>query len=543
MDTCRQAKKGKRAPFFVTEDPDCPAATAGKSIRQGQADAFMEFADAENVLAGSRDYDLEVTRLTQRSGLRKGEVEKGIYGYQSLRRLPGLRAIQKEHWRLDVDRLDAIARAIAALGCEAPAEAYEAFDDVLVDIFTPTRARQPLPTSNTITLRLNKMIAEFDNAAAFDPERRKKRKKGPPSTNDLDFGPGAAGADTAWMTLNADNATIAAVRASIEATARELGTTQANALVKLATGDVTPAAMATIYAYAPKNADGEVDQEAAAFIPGFGHTGPNSTALLHHFAATYGTTEVDLDVASKKVVAGHDAPADVAAYVRGRDGTCVYPGCTRPAQACQLDHRQPYDEGGMTTADNLFCLCQHHHNLKTDRRAFYVPDPVTGSIVWLLEDGTYYWTDPNGLLAAYTTPTAPRWRRSVDDVERLRQQTEHFLAKSHAVLDAYETTAQAYDPYIPEEQTAAWDLYKQCKADLQDLEEEFDEIFHYHPLPPKAVPDDELVVPDNQFFNTYDGTGRDADFDPDDPHSYCDEEYDIHAFFRPAGYPFSTAEE
>ena len=62
MDTCRQAKKGKRAPFFVTEDPDCPAATAGKSIRQGQADAFMEFADAENVLVGSRDYDLEVTR-------------------------------------------------------------------------------------------------------------------------------------------------------------------------------------------------------------------------------------------------------------------------------------------------------------------------------------------------------------------------------------------------------------------------------------------------------------------------------------------------
>ena len=345
------------------------------------------------------------------------------------------------------------------------------------------------------------------------------------------------------MTLNADNATIAAVRASIEATAREVGTTQANALVKLATGDVTPAATATIYAYAPKNADGEVDQEAAAFIPGFGHTGPHSTAMLHDLAATYGTTEVDLDVASKKVVAGHDAPADVAAYVRGRDGTCVYPGCTRPAQACQLDHRQPYDEGGMTTADNLFCLCQHHHNLKTDRRAFYVPDPVTGSIVWLLEDGTYYWTDPNGLLAAYTTPTAPRWRRSVDDVERLRQQTEHFLAKSHAVLDAYETTAQAYDPYIPEEQTAAWDLYKQCKADLQDLEEEFDQIFHYHPLPPKAVPDDELVVPDNQFFNTYDGTGRDADFDPDDPHSYCDEEYDIHAFFRPAGYPFSTAEE
>ena len=221
MDTCRQAKKGKRAPFFVTEDPDCPAATAGKSIRRGQADAFMEFADAENVLVGSRDYDLEVTRLTQRSGLRKGEVEKGIYGYQSLRRLPGLRAIQKEHWRLDVDRLDAIARAIAALGCEVPAEAYEAFDEALVGMFTPVKTRQALPARNTITLRLNKMIGDFDTAAAFDLAKKKNRKRTTPGAPQIDFGPGAAGSDEAWMTLSADNTSIATLRANINEAARK----------------------------------------------------------------------------------------------------------------------------------------------------------------------------------------------------------------------------------------------------------------------------------------------------------------------------------
>ncbi|MCT1665181.1 HNH endonuclease, partial [Corynebacterium sanguinis] len=69
------------------------------------------------------------------------------------------------------------------------------------------------------------------------------------------------------------------------------------------------------------------------------------------------------------------------AFAIARDGTCVWPGCTRDAQHCQLDHRVPYADGGSTTPANLFSLCQRHHNVKTDRRAYYIPDPTTGDIV------------------------------------------------------------------------------------------------------------------------------------------------------------------
>lgn len=537
-------KRVKRDPFFTTEDPDCSIAAAGVEMRRHQTSMFAEFADPDDTVAGSRDHDLDVARLSSRAGLRKHEAEKGIFGYQVLRRLPGLRAMQLAHYRLDIDRLDAIAAAIAALGVDVPEEVYGLFDDVLVDIFTPTRTRQELPARNTITRRLNKIIADIDVSTAYNAAKRRRRKKGPPTPGgEVDYGPGAAGSDTAWMTLTADNASIAATRAAVDAAARQYGITCAQAVFKLLTGAITPAATPTIYAYVPAHPDGTLDESAAAFIPGFGHTGATSTAMLHHLAATYGSTVIDMDAAARKTVAGHDAPADVAAFVRGRDGGCIYPGCTRPAQACQLDHRIPFDDGGPTTASNLFCLCQHHHNLKTDKRGYYLPDPLTGEIVWLFDDGTFQLVCPDSIIGAETTPAAPRWRRSNDDAERLAKKSANFHAKSHAVLDAYENTAQAYDPHIADERDAAWAAYHQCVADLEALEAEYGLTFRYHPIPPKTVPDNELDVPDNQYFNTYDGTGSEEHFDPDDPHCYDDEDFDIHAYFRPAGYPFSTPAE
>lgn len=56
--------------------------------------------------------------------------------------------------------------------------------------------------------------------------------------------------------------------------------------------------------------------------------------------------------------------------VRCRDLTCRFPGCSRPAVVCDLDHTIPFNHqnpaaGGLTVADNLKCLCRQHHRLKT----------------------------------------------------------------------------------------------------------------------------------------------------------------------------------
>ncbi|MDJ0427081.1 DUF222 domain-containing protein [Rhodococcus fascians] len=58
------------------------------------------------------------------------------------------------------------------------------------------------------------------------------------------------------------------------------------------------------------------------------------------------------------------------AAVRLRDLHCRFPGCHRPAARCQLDHVNPFDHanplgGGWTTVNNLQCLCEYHHSVKT----------------------------------------------------------------------------------------------------------------------------------------------------------------------------------
>ena len=85
-------------------------------------------------------------------------------------------------------------------------------------------------------------------------------------------------------------------------------------------------------------------------------------------------------------------------FVRCRDMTCRFPGCTKPATDpfVDVDHTVAWPHGP-TSASNLKCLCRHHHLLK----AFW-----GGAHGWRdrqLEDGTVIWTAPDGTTPV-TTP-------------------------------------------------------------------------------------------------------------------------------------------
>ncbi|MDZ7910377.1 MAG: HNH endonuclease signature motif containing protein [Rhodococcus sp. (in: high G+C Gram-positive bacteria)] len=74
------------------------------------------------------------------------------------------------------------------------------------------------------------------------------------------------------------------------------------------------------------------------------------------------------------------------AAVRLRDRHCRFPGCHRPAARCQLDHIVAFDHanprgGGWTTVNNLQCLCEFHHSVKTAGywKATMLPG---GAILW-----------------------------------------------------------------------------------------------------------------------------------------------------------------
>jgi hypothetical protein len=80
------------------------------------------------------------------------------------------------------------------------------------------------------------------------------------------------------------------------------------------------------------------------------------------------------------------APRDLTDHVVARDSVCVFRGCARAAQCCDLDHIEAFDDGGSTAAGNLAPLCRRHHNAKTHgpyryRRA---------------DDGGYHWSDRYG---------------------------------------------------------------------------------------------------------------------------------------------------
>ncbi|MDX6285312.1 MAG: hypothetical protein QOG53_797 [Frankiales bacterium] len=73
-------------------------------------------------------------------------------------------------------------------------------------------------------------------------------------------------------------------------------------------------------------------------------------------------------------------------YLRLRDVRCTFPGCSQPAERCDLDHAHPWDDGGTTCKCNMHAVCRRHHRAKT----------VGGWKVIPHEDESRTWVSPLG---------------------------------------------------------------------------------------------------------------------------------------------------
>ncbi|HWI43564.1 MAG TPA: HNH endonuclease signature motif containing protein [Nocardioides sp.] len=93
-----------------------------------------------------------------------------------------------------------------------------------------------------------------------------------------------------------------------------------------------------------------------------------------------------IDLAEHVPVDSYEIPDRLRRLVELRDHTCRFPGCTRRATRCDLDHAAPHDRGGPTCPCNLVPLCRRHHRAKTHSDWHYD----------VLEPGTYLWTSPDG---------------------------------------------------------------------------------------------------------------------------------------------------
>jgi hypothetical protein len=80
--------------------------------------------------------------------------------------------------------------------------------------------------------------------------------------------------------------------------------------------------------------------------------------------------------------------------IRARTTTCSAPGCQRPAARCDLDHTEPYDQGGRTCECNLAPLCRHHHRCKQSQ-GWQLTQPEPGTMQWTTPAGRHYRTTPD----------------------------------------------------------------------------------------------------------------------------------------------------
>jgi hypothetical protein len=100
----------------------------------------------------------------------------------------------------------------------------------------------------------------------------------------------------------------------------------------------------------------------------------------------------------------HQPSAAMERWIRSRDLTCRFPGCTRSAWIADIDHTVPFDHanpgaGGRTVLGNTKCYCREHHRLKTFHggpdgwRDVQLPD---GTVVLASPTGRIYRTTPEG---------------------------------------------------------------------------------------------------------------------------------------------------
>lgn len=432
------------------------------------------------------DFDTALAKLQAATGWSKGFAKTAILGHAVLQDLPLVRALQAETRLLDIPHLAAIASGVEELGPDVDAAVLLELDHVLLATFTPKRDGQQMPQRNTVTDRIRALIKRIDPARAYDRRKRKKRENetGDTLTFDEFCINGRAHSRIELMT----NATSSArISANVAACAREQGISLADAAIKLLAGDLAgPQTTPVVHVYTPR----QRDEGEPVYIPGSGWTDPAATDAFDAWIASREPLTHDLDAAAQRTRVGYVPSEEMRRAVAARDGTCIFPGCNRAAERCQLDHRIPYQDGGATSVDNLYALCQQHHNVKTDRRAFYIPDPHTGDIVWCFSDGAWELSSSRGLIWEQITPTSPRWRSSLRNVRNNRSRTAEFFAKCHTVLDQFDVDL---------------DLAK-ASAAIEALEGEYELRFPFRPELPYQEPDpvepdfEEPPFPDPEYY-------------------------------------------
>lgn len=325
------------------------------------------------------------------------------------------------------------AHAIAAETALVEDRFMPELDRRLSEGLAPTRRRTHPPRIGPLRKMLSKHVASCDPVGAdarAQQARRDQNVKMGPMTGDLTL---LTATLSAVDGLEIFERIEALVRTAAADDPRTIGQLRAAGLLALSRGwtclpvpdgdhPTDPDALASarrvvIHAYD----DGDADF-GGLFLARYGPLSRFSSDELQRFARRRldaMDTLADPDSESSRRYSPSEA---LARFCRGRDGTCVFPGCQTPADKTDLDHIIPFDHddpqrGGYTTSDDLASLCRTHHRLKTEGVWAYYRS-ADGVYVWIhgpnhpdKNSGTRVITTPTGPLAEFSAPRHPERSR------------------------------------------------------------------------------------------------------------------------------------
>jgi Domain of unknown function (DUF222) len=163
---------------------------------------------------------------------------------------------------------------------------------------------------------------------------------------------------------------------------------------------IRPKVMVTVPASTVLRLGGEPGQPGE--LEGYGPLDPQTAREIASLAKSWQklvtdpVTGIVLRMGRKR----YRIPKDLRIWLRVRDGTCRFPGCSRSAVRCDLDHTVDWFAlDGRSDHDNLAHLCRGHHSLK--HASDWSVEQLAGGILrWTSPAGIRYETDPELELAS-----------------------------------------------------------------------------------------------------------------------------------------------
>jgi Domain of unknown function (DUF222)/HNH endonuclease len=321
---------------------------------------------------------------------------------------------------------------------DTPAQAAERarFTKVCADLqerVLPLASTQVLSQTRALTQRL---------VAAIDAAGERRRREQARCTRDVWVSPDEDGMAT--LVARLDALTAHAIRAAVDSAAHDpdvardcaatAGERRAEALAALVLGQVQVTARVDVLVPVTSLLGDASRPDGPALLPDGSALLPDGSALLPDGSALlpdgtligWESAQALIDDPAVRVQlrrllvdpqtgtaidlgrTRYEVSEPLRRWIGTRDRTCRFPGCRRRATACQVDHIDPWDDGGRTDAANLQALCTRHHQLKTHRGWRSARDAATGRTQWASPMGRTYAVDPEPLLvAAAGAPSTP----------------------------------------------------------------------------------------------------------------------------------------